>query len=339
MNKRVLIISPYFAPANAADMQRIRMSLPYFEVEGWDADLVTVDPQYLDISFDKLLLQSVPKTIQIHSVKAFSRKWTKWLGLGSLALRSMWFYFRKVNTLLTENHYDLIYFSTTQFPVLTLGAYWKQRFGIPYVIDMQDPWHSEYYQDKPKDQRPAKHWFSYRLNKFLEPIAMRHVDGLISVSQGYLDLLNERYGWLTRIPQRVITFAAFQKDIEIALNTDFKAFLPKGTRKNIVYIGRGGHDLAPAVILLLKALKLTKLQDHQIHFYFLGTSYAADGKGEQSIAPIASKFGLTSFVTEQTDRIPFYKSLNILSKSDALFIPGSDDANYTASKIFPYIML
>ena len=29
--KRLLIISPNFPPLNAADMQRVRMSLPYFK--------------------------------------------------------------------------------------------------------------------------------------------------------------------------------------------------------------------------------------------------------------------------------------------------------------------
>jgi hypothetical protein len=48
--------------------------------------------------------------------------------------------------------------------------------------------------------------------------------------------------------------------------------------------------------------------------------------------------GIEKFVTERTDRIPFYQSLNTLSEADLLFIPGSNDAQYTASKIYPYIL-
>ncbi|MGZ3926999.1 MAG: glycosyltransferase, partial [Mucilaginibacter sp.] len=167
-------------------MQRIRMSLPYFKEFGWDAEVVTIDAKYSEIVKDELLQQSVPANIKIHYIKAFSKTLTSKFGLGSLALRSLWFYRKKVDELLKKAHFDLIYFSTTEFPVCILGAGWKKRFGIPYVIDMQDPWHSEYYQDKPKDQQPPKYWFSYRMHKYLEPIAMKHVDGLISVSETYI---------------------------------------------------------------------------------------------------------------------------------------------------------
>ena len=34
--KKVLIVSPHFPPLNAPDMQRVRMSLPYFAAEGWE---------------------------------------------------------------------------------------------------------------------------------------------------------------------------------------------------------------------------------------------------------------------------------------------------------------
>jgi hypothetical protein len=75
----------------------------------------------------------------------------------------------------------------------------------------------------------------------------------------------------------------------------------------------------------------------RFHFYFIGTSYAASGKGEPTIFPVAEKYGLGDVVTESTDRIPFYQALNTLADADALFIAGSDDRSYTASKIFPYV--
>ena len=166
--KHLLIISPYFPPVNTADMQRVRMSLPYFQTYGWEAEVVAVDPACTDLPQDRLLLESIPEGIKIHLVKALGKKWTSRLGFGSISYRSWWFFKKKVNEILKKKRFDLIYFSTTQFQVCTLGAYWKEKFKIPYVIDMQDPWHSEYYQDKPKKQQPPKYWLSYRLNKFLE---------------------------------------------------------------------------------------------------------------------------------------------------------------------------
>jgi hypothetical protein len=73
LNKKLLIISPYFPPVNAADMQRVRMSLPYFAHFGWDAEVVTVAPEYSDMPKDALLQQSIPSAIAIHQVKALKQ--------------------------------------------------------------------------------------------------------------------------------------------------------------------------------------------------------------------------------------------------------------------------
>ncbi len=125
--KRLLIISPYFAPVNAADMQRVRTSLPYYKKYGWEVEVVAVATEFTDMQQDELLTESIPSDIKIHHVKAFNKSLTLKLGLGSIALRSIWFYRKKVNKLLRETRFDLIYFSTTQFPVCILGAYWKKK--------------------------------------------------------------------------------------------------------------------------------------------------------------------------------------------------------------------
>lgn len=343
--KKVLIITPYFPPINAADMQRIRMSLPYYEDFNWMAEVVTVNAVYSKLNKDELLVQTIPANIKIHYVKAFSQKWTKRIGLGSIALRSIWFYKNYVDKLLLKNHFDLIYFSTTQFPLLILGKHWKKKFKIPYVIDMQDPWHSTYYENKPKNEQPAKYWFSYRLNKYLEPLAMKNVGGMISVSQAYLDTLIDRYPQLADVPTRVITFGAFEKDFELVKKqmAHFKSAYDKQNDSiNLVYVGRGGHDLKEALLLLFTAFKkgLTEQPSifSKIKFHFIGTSYAPKGEGIPTIRPIADEMDVADFVNEQTDRISFYESIYNLISADALLIIGSDDPQYTASKIYPYIL-
>lgn len=343
MNRRLLIISPCFPPVNAADMQRIRMSLPHFADHGWDAEVIMVDEGYTDMNQDQLLLQSIPTSIIIHRVKAFRKQWTSKLGLGNIALRSLWFYRKKVNLLLKDKKYDLVYFSTTQFPVCILGAYWKKKFDIPYVIDMQDPWHSDYYQDKPKDQRPPKYWFSYRLNKYLEPIAMKNVAGLISVSDAYINDLKNRYPIIKNIPSATITFGAFEPDMQIAeQNQHSFTNLLDPQFINIVYIGRGGIDMHKAIAPVFTALKQGLVSNEQVfeqlRFYFIGTSYAPAGEGKPSVLPLAKQYGVEAQVVEMTDRISYYHTLITLQQANALFIPGSDDPQYTASKIYPYLL-
>ncbi|TCC92259.1 hypothetical protein EZ428_11065 [Pedobacter frigiditerrae] len=344
--KHLLIISPYFPPVNAADMHRVRMSLPYLKDYGWEAEIITVDVSFVDFDQDSYLFDNLPKETKIHKLSAFPKRWTSKLGLGSIALRSLWFYKNYVDKLLQKQHFDLIYFSTTQFPLMILGAYWKKKFHIPYVIDMQDPWHSTYYQDKPKKDRPKKYWFSYRLNKYLEPIAMKNVDGLISVSQAYIDTLIERYPRIKKVPNQVITFGAFHKDFEfVKKNFDkFKrAYVKDDQFKHFVYVGRAGVDMKESLVMLFTAFKkgldLYPIEFGKIRFHFIGTSYASSGTGIETITPIAAAIGLDSkYVNEQTNRISFYDAIYNLITADALVIIGSDDPQYTASKIYPYIL-
>lgn len=326
-------------------MQRIRMSLPYFAENGWDAEIVTVNEKHSDLSKDDLLLENIPDNIVIHKVDAFSKKFTSKFGLGSLGIRSMYFYRKYVSNILKTKKYDLIYFSTTEFSVTILGSFWKNKYKVPYVIDMQDPWHTDYYQNKPKSERPAKYWFSYRLNKYLEPIAMKNVDGLISVSQSYIDDLKDRYQNVRSTPNKVITFGAYKPDFDFVKN-NIALFEPTYNNQNgainITYVGRGGYDLKNALTLLFKGFKkgLNENPEYfkRFRFNFIGTSYAPKGTGVSTIKPIADEMGLSDYVFEQTDRISFYTGIFTLVKADALIVVGSEDAQYTASKIYPYIL-
>lgn len=341
--KKILIITPYFPPSNAADMQRVRMSLPYFYQLGWQAEVVAVHPEFSDINKDSLLAKTIPKNTKIHYVKAFNKHITRKFGLGSIALRSIWYYKSYVDKLLKKENFDLIYFSTTQFPVCILGSYWKKKFQVPFVIDMQDPWHSDYYNDKPKSEQPAKYWFSYRLNKYLEPIAMEQCDGLISVSQDYISTLQSRYPQLADKPYAVITFGAFDKDFEILEELNVKPLFLKNPGKiNLIYIGRGGADMREALNILfksfLKGLQINPTIFNQVKFHFIGTSYAPNGEGKQSIVPLAERMGLSKYVNESTDRVSFFEGLATLKEADGLVIPGSNDPGYTASKLYPYIL-
>jgi hypothetical protein len=325
-------------------MQRVRMSLPYFKQYGWEAEVVIVDPSYSDLQKDDLLIETVPADIKIHTVKALNKKWTSRIGFGNIAFRSYSFYKKKVNELLSEKKFDLIYFSTTQFAICTLGAYWKKRFGVPYVIDMQDPWHSEYYRDKPKAQQPPKYWLSYRINKYLEPLAMKKADGLISVSEQYIADLKKRYAQLENIPSATITFGGFEPDLAIALkNKDKFANLLDPVFKTIVYAGRGGIDMHKAITPLFKALKqgLTESPElfNKLKIYFIGTSYAPAGQEVPTISPLAKHLGISENIVEITSRISYFNTLATLQQADALFIPGSDDPRYTASKIYPYLLI
>jgi hypothetical protein len=342
MNK-VLIISPHFAPVNSADMHRVRHMLFYIEKYNWKADIVTVYPNCIDsYSTDNLLLKLLPKNFNIHYVKAFSYKITRKIGLGSLSLRSYFFYKMAVNAILKENKFDLIFFSTTAFHVMALGPYWKRKFSIPFVLDIQDPWRSDFYLDQPKDKRPPKFWFSYLLDKYLEAKTVPFADGIVSVSKGYIDVFQSRYSNFNSLTT-VLPFSGFEKDFDIIDNISIPDTIKLNSNFfNILYVGRGGHDLSFSVEIFFNALLRLKKKNKdifdKIRISFIGTSYAAKGLGIKTIEPIAIKMGLGDVVSEITDRQEYFLTLKLLTKANLLFIPGSSDNSYTASKIYPYIL-
>lgn len=314
----------------------MRMSLPYYETWGWKAEVVTVKHPDNDTAKDPLLSKSIPDDVTIHYINCLSKEKTAKFGLGSIALRSYFFYKRKVNELLANGHYDLIFFSTTQFPLCTLGAYWKKKFNIPYVIDMQDPWHSDYYKDKPKNQRPKKYWFSYYLNKYLEPKAMKTVDGLISVSEKYITDLRARYAQINDIPSDVITFG--YSDIDVQISKTLPVQRLQNDELLLTYVGVLGQMMEKSLSIFFEAINKIADFKNKYHLSFKGTSYASAEWAIPTALPIAKQKGIDN-IEEDTQRLGMFELLNYLDHADGLLIFGTDEAGYTSSKLYPYLQI
>lgn len=345
MMKRVLIISPHFPPVNSADMHRVRQSLPYFRKFGWEPVVIAVAKECIEAySLDPLLLKTIPDDIEVHHVRAFDAKKTRKFGLGSLSMRSFFQIRKKGDELLSKRSFDLVYFSTTAFHVMALGPRWKRKFKVPFILDIQDPWRSDFYLDKPKSERPPKFFIAYNIDKYLEKRTVPHADGIISVSRDYCDTFINRYPGMRKERFEVITFGVSAFDFEVTrqyVTHSDKVLLP-GDKINIVYIGRGGHDMQFALNIIFGALQ-KGLRDSptlfsKIHCWFAGTSYAPPGQGAKTIQPIAELFGVGDLVTEIPDRIPYFETLYLLQQANVLLVPGSTDTSYTASKIYPYLL-
>src|SRR6266568_3644445 len=148
--RRLLIVSPHFPPTNAADMQRVRMLLPYLGEVGWECEVMAVHPQQVAAPRDPWLETGLSANIRVHRVRALGFGWGKIPGLGSLAFRALPGLRTKGDHILSERKFDLVYFSTTQFGVHSLGPRWRQTLATPFVMDYQDPWVNDYYRHHPK---------------------------------------------------------------------------------------------------------------------------------------------------------------------------------------------
>ncbi|MGA7725971.1 MAG: hypothetical protein WCA95_11885, partial [Opitutaceae bacterium] len=63
--KKVLIVSPHFPPINAPDMQRVRMSLPYYRAHGWEPVVLAVGKDWQLGVTEPNLLSTVPSDVRV----------------------------------------------------------------------------------------------------------------------------------------------------------------------------------------------------------------------------------------------------------------------------------
>lgn len=344
--KRLLVISPHWPPVNAPDHQRVRMSLPFYQEQRWKATILVSDPRDVHATLEPELEATVPEDADVRPVR-IDLPWL-WglLGIGSLGLRSLSSLWRNGSRLLRGEHYDLVFFSNTQFLTFILGPWWRWRFGTPYIIDLQDPWRTDYYE-RPGAPVPPGGWkyqFARLLAWIFEPLVYRWCSGFISVSQRYLDDLRKRYSWFAGKPSRIIFFGASLRDMEIAR---IRPHGPNHFKKNpdeihLLYTGAAGPIMPHALNTLFRGFHAFK-QRHpddarHFRFHFYGTSYVAPGCGWPSVMPVAEHYGLANVVDEIPHRIGHLESLSLQMHTDVLVMLGSSDLAYSPSKLYPYYL-
>src|SRR5581483_444334 len=342
--RQVFIISPNFPPVSAPDMHRLRMSLPYLPEFGWQPRVLTIDPAHIERVRDPLLLETVPAHVPINRTKAFDVRWTRELGITAPAFRAWPFLYRDGARIIEEHRPDLVYFSTTAFPVLAMGRLWKRRFGVPFVVDLQDPWVGDYYENRPRSERPRKYALAQMMHRRLESFTMRAVDGIVAVTDSYHETLRRRYPWIKIDICRTIPFGASDKDFEVAAKMRWRNpfFAPGDGLLHGVYVGVLGRVMTETCRAICLALRNGMDAQPEIfskvRLHFIGTDYATPERARQTISPLAAEFGLEQLVFEETNRVPFFDALRLLQDADFLLVPGSDNPSYTPSKIYPYIL-
>jgi hypothetical protein len=345
--KKVLIVSPHFPPVNAPDMQRVRLALPHLRENGWEPVVLTVTPESVEGAvLDPLLEATYPSDVRVVRVAGLAPRATRWAGLGSLWLRCGRAVRRAGDALLAAEKFDVVLLSTTQFDAFNLGPRWLARFGVPYVLDYQDPWVNDYYErtgTRPPGGRLKYAWAQWRARR-AEPIALRAAAGVISVSEAYAAMLNRLYPWFEARRVRLLPFGASEADFTVAdRHRPTKPLVPfDDGNVHFVYTGRCGDDMVHALTALFRALRLYR-ESHpeeaaRLRLHFIGTDYSPPPLGRDRVLPLAVAERVGDLVSEHRYRVPYFDALHYLRRAHALLAVGSDDPTYAASKIFPYLL-
>ncbi|QYM80479.1 hypothetical protein K0B96_07695 [Horticoccus luteus] len=344
--RRVLIVSPHFPPVNAPDMQRVRMSVSHYRALGWEPVILCVAPTHVDATHEDELAATMPTDLEVHRCGAWSRSWTKYIGLGTLGLRCWLPLYLAGRRILRRSRIDLVFLSNTQFVTFSAARLWQQEFGVPYLFDLQDPWRTDHYQQAGARRPPGgwKYLLARAMAWALEEFSFSGASAAMSVSGSYFQSLHQRYVWSRCLRSSVIGFGVSEQDFVAARTLTSVERLHDGHRKliHLVNTGAAGPIMPHALNALLTALASFRATAPdlaaQLRLHFIGTSYVARGQGKEVVMPVARHFGVADLVHEVPHRIGHLESLALQLQADGLLLLGSSDPAYSPSKTFPYFL-
>ncbi|HKB92070.1 MAG TPA: glycosyltransferase [Opitutaceae bacterium] len=328
-------------------MQRVRLNLPYLRQHDWEPVVLALEPDMVEGGvIDPMLANTYPCDIQVVRIRGISPRYTRKFGVGNLWWRCGRALTKAGDELMRKEKFDLVFISTTQFSAFQLGPRWKRKFGVPYVLDYQDPWINPYYRRT--NTRPPGGPIKFALSQWaarrIEPRALRGASGVIAVSDAYGKGLAESYPWFDAQKVKLLPFGASSSDFSALgsyrpaqplVNFDDECF-------HHVYTGRCGPDMSFAMCVLFRAFKRFLIshpaEAEKTRFHFIGTDYAPPPLGREWAMPAAVTEGVERYVHEHCYRVPYFDALYYLKRANALVGVGSNDPTYAASKIFPYIL-
>ena len=321
---RVLLVCPHFPPVNRPDSVRVVTCLPHFQQAGAHVEVLTIDVDPGDAPMDMDSVARLPEGVPVHRVAA--ARWWKHLGIRDVGIRGFRRLYGKGLRLLKSRDFDVVFFSTSIFFSLPLGRLWRSRTGIPYVLDMQDPWYTEGLHSPAKGA--LKRRLARQLHRRLEKWTMRKVQGLISVSDAYIHELRERHPRLHQVPSRILPFPV---DTSAISNGSGKPVAAPWSHVFTI-TGRGGAHFRGAIRLIFAAL------DHSLSdtgVLWVGSSYQKPAQPQ--FLDLSEQFGVAQQFSEHPERVPMMDAIATMQAASAVLILGTDDTRYNPSKIAPAI--
>jgi len=343
--RRVLMVSPHFPPDSSAASHRVRLLAPHLEGAGWLPTVVTLEPSAYEGRLDPDLAALVPASLRVIRAPAWRASTTRAFGLGDLGLRGFTGLRHACRTLLRSEPFDAVFITVYPVYPALAGAGLKREFGLPFVLDYQDPWVGAWGLSVGGGPGGAPDWksrASRRLGTWLEPKAVHAADAIVAVSQGTIDGIVERIPAAARVPHAVIPLG-FEPGDFAALRDRPLSGAPFDSADGAVHLCYVG-TLLPAGVetlrLLLQGLARARRDDpgaSRLRLHFFGTSNQSESAVHR-VLPIARDCGVADAVTEEPSRLDYLDALSVLTHAAAIVLLGSSERHYTASKLYPALL-
>ena len=339
--KTVLIVTPYFPPSSLAGVHRARHLAKHLPAAGWHPVVLCVDEAFHEERLDAGLAQLVPATTEVIKVGAISPRYTRPLGLGDLSLRAFGALKRAVIKEITSRTVDMVLITGSPYYPMLLAPMVSTKFGVPVVLDFQDPWVSAWGSRQPT---LTKAGMTFQLAGTLEPKALRGAAFVTSVSDIQNAEMVARYAWLDRSRMAAIPIGCDSDDFRALREMPAMpgaALIAKGCI-NLSFVGTFMPRSEPLVKVVLAAFARARAAYPAamapVRLNFIGTSNQPNATDHYRVRPLAQAAGVGDAVNEVPQRVPYLDALGVLARSDGLLLIGSDEPHYTASKIYPALM-
>jgi hypothetical protein len=339
----VLIISPHFPPDSSAATHRVRLLAPHLARFGWEPTVLTLEPAAYEGRLDPVLADLVHGPVRVVRARALPARLTRRVGIGDLGLRSFPGLYRAASGLLSSERFDALFI--TIFPAYTalLGPLLVRRFGVPFVLDYQDPWVNAWGVEIGGGSN-GRVDFKSRASRFLaerlEPLAVGAASAITAVSPGTYAPILERNPHIHPVTA-AIPIGADPGDFQSAALPPSSAGFEPG-RIHLCHVGTIAPLGLETVRAVLQAIARIRASDPDLYdrlrVHFIGTSNQSIETSDDRVAPLARALGVADVVREAPTRVPYSTAIQMMRGASALLVLGSTEAHYTASKVFPLLL-
>ena len=280
-------------------------------------------------------------------MRAWPATVTRRFGVGDLGLRAVTALSREASCLLARERFDVVYITTYPVYPAVIGPRLRQRHGVTFVLDLQDPWVGSWGLTVGPGGPGApdlKSRASRYVSRQLETRVVPHADAITAVSRRTFDELADREPAVRGTPFLELPIGGDGGDLEAAAVSGVnRVFDPADGLVHVCSVGtllpRGGGVLA-AVMRAVAALRDRRPAAYaRLRLHFIGTSNQTDPSAPPRAVPIAAAHGVAEVVSELPGRLDYLDSLAIQRDAHGLLLLGSDEPHYTASKIYPALIV
>ena len=304
--KNVLMISTYFPPFGGVGVFRVTKFVKYLKRKKYNPIVVTVDDK-LVVNEDKSLLKDINDCDVYRLEFKSSRKLAKDF---YYALKEL------IEPIIAKNEPSVVFVTGGPFYVLPIGRYLYDKYQIPYIIDLRDPWSFQ------KNNGGIKAKIITIKNKIFEKYTFSKASYICCVNETMTDEYKKLY---PKYESKFVTITNGydEEDFEKIIPIKFKQF-------SIVYTGKfevsaGFRD--PSIVF--KVIKNLRNEGINIKFIHVGNR-------ENRVVELAKKYG----IFENCEFVGFKsyeESLSYCKGADIQILITGNEKSEMITKIFDYM--